>query len=241
MRRERLGLADLKSASHLAAGTIVVVSAKPPLPSTTKTTLRRSTRSQRAGRLELRLPLAVTSDGADNDVPCLALVELVRPLQALRVPRGRKLVIVGDGACGKTSLLCVFAIGQFPSQYEPTVFDNYVAEIRLDGKPVQLALWDTAGQEEYERLRPLSYASAHVILIAFSIDTPDSLENAQYKWAEEVRRICGPHVPVLLVGCKRDVRDNDRGAGCVTQEQVSSRPALRPSPQALTHLFVHSG
>ncbi|PWN87068.1 putative Rho2-GTP binding protein Rho2 [Acaromyces ingoldii] len=131
----------------------------------------------------------------------------------------RKLVIVGDGACGKTSLLCVFAIGQFPSQYEPTVFDNYVAEIRLDGKPVQLALWDTAGQEEYERLRPLSYASAHVILIAFSIDTPDSLENAQYKWAEEVRRICGPHVPVLLVGCKRDVRDNDRGAGCVTQEQ----------------------
>lgn len=57
---------------------------------------------------------------------------------------------VGDGASGKTSLLCVFAIGQFPSQYEPTVFDNYVAEIRLDGKPVQLALWDTAGQEEYE-------------------------------------------------------------------------------------------
>lgn len=178
----------------------------------------------------------------------------------------RKLVIVGDGACGKTSLLCVFAIGQFPSQYEPTVFDNYVAEIRLDGKPVQLALWDTAGQEEYEvrektigriltmlliltpanhllqqRLRPLSYASAHVILIAFSIDTPDSLENAQYKWAEEVRRICGPHVPVLLVGCKRDVRDNDRGAGCVTQEQVSSRPALRPSPPALTHLFFYKG
>ncbi|CAO1632053.1 unnamed protein product [Sympodiomycopsis kandeliae] len=124
------------------------------------------------------------------------------------IPIRRKLVIVGDGACGKTSLLCVFAIGDFPREYEPTIFENYVAEIRLDGKPVQLALWDTAGQEEYERLRPLSYSQAHVILIAFSIDTPDSLENVTVKWIEEVRQICGPHLPVLLVGCKRDLRDD---------------------------------
>lgn len=81
------------------------------------------------------------------------------------------------------------------------MFDNYVTEIELDGKPVQLALWDTAwvnlvycvincetdkavscsGQEEYERLRPLSYSKAHVILIAFAVDTPDSLENVTQK------------------------------------------------------------
>ncbi|MCO5598674.1 hypothetical protein L7F22_052772 [Adiantum nelumboides] len=135
----------------------------------------------------------------------------------------RKLVVVGDGACGKTSLLCVFALGEFPTQYEPTIFENYVAEIRLDGKPVQLALWDTAGQEGYERLRPLSYAQAHVILIAFSIDSPDSLENAQYKWSEEVRQICGSHIPILLVGCKADLR-NDPGSnpssGFVNSEQA---------------------
>jgi len=121
-------------------------------------------------------------------------------------PIRRKLVIVGDGACGKTSLLCSFATGEFPKEYEPTIFENYVAEIRLDGKAVQLALWDTAGQEEYERLRPLSYSKAHVILIAFAIDTPDSLENVTVKWIEEVRSICGPQVPVLLVGCKADLR-----------------------------------
>ncbi|KAG8946313.1 Rho GTPase [Tulasnella sp. 424] len=126
-------------------------------------------------------------------------------VQAIR----RKLVIVGDGACGKTSLLCVFAMGEFPKDYEPTIFENYVAEIRLDGKPVQLALWDTAGQEEYERLRPLSYSKAHVILIAFAIDTPDSLENVTVKWIEEVRSICGPSVPVILVGCKADLRPAD--------------------------------
>lgn len=63
----------------------------------------------------------------------------------------------------------------------PTVFDNFVADIQLDGKPVHLQLWDTAGQEEYERLRPLSYSKAHVILIAFSVDTPDSLDNVTNK------------------------------------------------------------
>ncbi|KAJ9104493.1 Rho GTPase [Naganishia friedmannii] len=125
----------------------------------------------------------------------------------------RKLVIVGDGACGKTSLLTVFSLGQFPDTYSPTVFDNFVADIQLDGKPVQLALWDTAGQEEYERLRPMSYAKAHVILIAFAVDTPDSLDNVANKWIEEVRSICGPHVPVLLVGCKTDIREKARQSG----------------------------
>ncbi|CAG8673543.1 11223_t:CDS:2, partial [Paraglomus brasilianum] len=60
----------------------------------------------------------------------------------------RKLVIVGDGACGKTSLLNVFTLGYFPKV--PTVFDNLVTDIKIDGRLVQLALWDTAGQEDYE-------------------------------------------------------------------------------------------
>lgn len=123
-----------------------------------------------------------------------------------QAPIRRKLVIVGDGACGKTSLLCSFALGEFPKEYQPTIFENYVAEVRLDGKPVQLALWDTAGQEEYERLRPLSYSKSHVILIAFAIDTPDSLDNVSTKWIDEVRTICGPTIPILLVGCKADLR-----------------------------------
>ncbi|CAE6526295.1 unnamed protein product, partial [Rhizoctonia solani] len=93
-----------------------------------------------------------------------------------------------------------------PRLTDPAIFENYVAEIRLDGKPVQLALWDTAGQEEYERLRPLSYAKAHVILIAFSVDTPDSLDNVTVKWVEEVRNICGAQIPIILVGCKADLR-----------------------------------
>ena len=120
----------------------------------------------------------------------------------------RKLVIVGDGACGKTSLLYVFTLGEVPTEYHPTVFENYVTDCRIDGKPVQLALWDTAGQEEYERLRPLSYNNSHVILIAFSLDTPDSLDNARSKWVVEVKKYC-PNTPYLLCGLKKDLRTDE--------------------------------
>ncbi|EFW20523.1 GTP-binding protein rho2, variant [Coccidioides immitis RS] len=117
----------------------------------------------------------------------------------------RKLVIIGDGACGKTSLLSVFTLGYFPTV--PTVFENYVTDCRVDGRSVQLALWDTAGQEDYERLRPLAYSKAHVLLIAFSVDTPDSLENVKHKWIEEANERC-PNVPIILVGLKKDLRED---------------------------------
>lgn len=65
--------------------------------------------------------------------------------------------------------------------YIPTVFENYVTQIQFEGKLVELALWDTAGQEEYDRLRPLSYPESDVILIVFSIDFPVSLGNVQDK------------------------------------------------------------
>lgn len=61
-----------------------------------------------------------------------------------------------------------------------------MADVEVDGKHVELALWDTAGQEDYDRLRPLSYPDSHVILICFAVDSPDSLDNVQ----EKVRHHC---------------------------------------------------
>ncbi|XP_078094360.1 ras-like GTP-binding protein Rho1 [Mustelus asterias] len=121
----------------------------------------------------------------------------------------RKLVVVSDGGCGKTSLLCVLSKDEFPEGYVPTVFDTYVADIVIDGKPVELALWDTAGQEDYDRLRPLSYPDTDVTLVCFSVDTPDSLSNNLDKWMPEVKHFC-PSVPVVLVGNKRDLRSDQR-------------------------------
>jgi len=134
----------------------------------------------------------------------------------------KKLVIVGDGACGKTCLLIVFSKDQFPEVYVPTVFENYVADIEVDGKQVELALWDTAGQEDYDRLRPLSYPDTDVILMCFSIDSPDSLENIPEKWTPEVKHFC-PNVPIILVGNKKDLRNDPntiKELGKMKQEPV---------------------
>lgn len=73
----------------------------------------------------------------------------------------------------------------------PTVFENYLAQKmhRQTGKMVELALWDTAGQEEYDRLRPLSYPETDLLLVCFAIDCPNSLENVMDKvssgWKED--------------------------------------------------------
>lgn len=61
------------------------------------------------------------------------------------------------------------------------MFENYVPLVRFEGKTIELALWDTAGQEEYDRLRPLSYPETDVILIGFAVDYPVSLANVQDK------------------------------------------------------------
>ena len=55
--------------------------------------------------------------------------------------------------------------------------DNYVADVEVDGERVELALWDSAGQECYDRLSALRYPGSHVILMCFAVDSPDSLDN----------------------------------------------------------------
>jgi Ras family protein A len=120
----------------------------------------------------------------------------------------KKLVIVGDGACGKTCLLIVFSKDQYPEVYVPTVFENYVAEIEVEGKLIELALWDTAGQEDYDRLRPLSYPDTDVVLICYSIESIDSLGNIEEKWYPEVKHFCS-NVPIILVGNKKDLRNDE--------------------------------
>ena len=137
-----------------------------------------------------------------------------------------KLVVVGDGGVGKTCLLVTYTSGSFPSKYVPTVFDNYTDHMTLDNESFCFALWDTSGQDDYERLRPLSYPQTDVFLICYSIDCLTSYQNVKTKWWTEVTHFCSKSKKIL-VGTKIDLRDDkatleklaEKGQSCLTFAQ----------------------
>ncbi|GIQ81850.1 Ran GTPase [Kipferlia bialata] len=140
-----------------------------------------------------------------------------------------KCVIVGDGAVGKTCLLTVYVENKFPTVYVPTIFENKQTYVQFRDQTVTFMLWDTAGQEEFDRLRPLSYDGANVILIAYSVDSETSVENITSKWYPEVSHYC-PSIPVVLVGTKADLRESEecknrmaaKGYAMVTEASVKA-------------------
>ncbi|XP_073969852.1 rho-related BTB domain containing isoform X3 [Rhodnius prolixus] len=130
-----------------------------------------------------------------------------------------KCVVVGDTAVGKTRLICARAcnkqlsLSQLLTTHVPTVWaiDQYriykdVLERSwevVDGVNVSLRLWDTFG--DHEKDRRFAYGRSDVVLLCFSLASPNSLRNCKVMWYPEIRKFC-PHTPVILVGCKNDLR-----------------------------------
>ncbi|MHA1785503.1 MAG: GTP-binding protein [Candidatus Helarchaeota archaeon] len=118
-----------------------------------------------------------------------------------------KVIIVGDGAVGKTALSVRYTQGKFMDDYKMTIgVDFSVKMLDVDGHRVKLQLWDTGGQERFSYLRPLYYSGAVGGLIVFDKTYRPSFENIP-KWFQEVRQNRGPNIPLLLVGNKVDLPD----------------------------------
>lgn len=132
-----------------------------------------------------------------------------------------KVVTIGDGAVGKTSLLIQYTSGSFPSEYVPSVFDNYTCNVMHNGKPINLGLWDTAGQEDYDRLRPLSYPGTDCFLICCSAVSPTSLENIASRWIPEARHHM-PSAKVIIVCTKTDLRSSTTTPKIVSTADVKA-------------------
>jgi GTPase SAR1 family protein len=180
-----------------------------------------------------------------------------------------KCVVVGDGSIGKTCLLISYTSNTFSDDYIPTVFDTYVdaapacwilhlaypklfwihsysASVMVDSRAVSLGLWDTAGQEEYDRLRPLSYPQTDVFFVCFSVIkyvgdlsarcwrscalllcSPHSFSNVKSKWIPEIKAFAPAESSIVLVGLKCDLRRDpstlaklaSSGEHCITQAE----------------------
>lgn len=118
-----------------------------------------------------------------------------------------KCVVVGDGTVGKTCMLITYSTNKFPTEYVPTVFDNYAVDLVIGDKNYTLALFDTAGQEGFDQLRPIAYPQTDVFLVCFSTVFPSSLVNIKNTWMSEIRKYC-PSTPFLLIGTKVDLRED---------------------------------
>ena len=135
-----------------------------------------------------------------------------------------KVVVVGDGAVGKTCMIICYTKDEFPEGYTPTVFDAHRGHMNYDGRDVTLHVWDTAGQEDLSRLRPLAYPNANCFLVCFSLVEKGSLFNACNTWRNELITLGPSNCPKILVGLKADLREEyqnnpEKKAACISTEE----------------------
>ncbi|RZB40594.1 ras-like GTP-binding protein RhoL [Asbolus verrucosus] len=116
-----------------------------------------------------------------------------------------RITVVGDGDTGKTCMLIVYKDTKFDERYIPTVFDVYSMTIPINQKDYTVILQDTAGQEEFDKLRQLAYKETDVFILCYAVNDKNSWDNVKEKWAPELRRCC-PRAKLVLAATKCDLR-----------------------------------
>lgn len=131
--------------------------------------------------------------------------------------------VIGDGMVGKTSLALAFVNKQPPGDaYVATVFDNYAGTVSVHGEQYTVSIFDSPGQHDYEDVRAFSYRDSEVIIVCYSVNDADSLQNIKDVWIQEAKSHVKRKKPIILIGCQSDVRLKRRhssGDSYVTLEE----------------------
>lgn len=154
-----------------------------------------------------------------------------------------KVVLVGDTHCGKTALVQRFISDQFNETYAPTGFEKYSATCAVADYRINFSVWDTSGTTAYDTVRPLAYQDARVFLLCFNVAEPDSLHSAAAKWYREVRAHAGGATPVILCGCRADLRHDSEALTLLAKmhaQPVTSEQALAVARQLGATTYVET-
>ena len=116
------------------------------------------------------------------------------------------IVTVGDSKTGKSSLLCALKDGKLTNQEIPEFFSTFTHKMKVDGRKLELGLWDTSGDPKYEGLRRLSYPKCDAFIVCYSVNSRKSFENVSKVWLPELEKHGSRSVPVIIVAMKKDMR-----------------------------------
>ncbi|CAH0390443.1 unnamed protein product [Bemisia tabaci] len=116
-----------------------------------------------------------------------------------------KLVLLGESAVGKSSLVLRFVKGQFHEYQESTIGAAFLTQtVCLEDMTVKFEIWDTAGQERYHSLAPMYYRGAQAAIVVYDITNQDTFNRAK-TWVKELQRQASPNIVIALVGNKADL------------------------------------
>lgn len=119
-----------------------------------------------------------------------------------------KLVLLGESAVGKSSIVLRFVNNEYQDNKEPTIGAAFLTQrCKLDDRIIKFEIWDTAGQERFHSLAPMYYRNAQAAVIVYDITKPASLEKAK-TWVKELQRQANPNIVIALVGNKIDLASN---------------------------------
>lgn len=135
-------------------------------------------------------------------------------------PTSFKIVLLGEGSVGKTSLVLRYTENLFNDKHIETQQAAFkTKKLTLDGRRVELNVWDTAGQERYQALGPLYYRDANGALLVFDITDEDSFDRVK-RWIKELKKMLGNDIVLSIVGNKIDL-EKDRQVPIKTAEEYA--------------------
>ncbi|KAJ4507573.1 Vacuolar protein sorting-associated protein 21 [Exophiala dermatitidis] len=145
-----------------------------------------------------------------------------------------KLVLLGEAAVGKSSLVLRFVNNDFQENKEPTIGAAFLTQkISLPNRIIKFEIWDTAGQERFASLAPMYYRNAQAALVVYDLTKPTSLVKAKH-WVAELQRQASPGIVIALVGNKLDLcsetsSDSDATAESAENEEGGDSAEAEPT------------